>query len=251
MSRDLIDAVTTPASDSQFGKKFVLTSIGLLLTFTIVGIPLVLSYLLQTLQHSRAGKKGLPDWNYSIGSILQGGVCLLAVLYALPGALAMALAILPKMANTKDSMFSLGGMLSNFIIFGGLILALAGLAFSLAGICAYLDSDNLGDIFNAPKLLIEVKKHSADLIALQALVGIIISACWLLTLFAPGFTFLVPLFSLLSVSYLGLVVAVRTGVIFPPLKAIELSDTDEPASSHEPQEARFEETTDDDIWTPK
>lgn len=249
MKVDMIDALTAPKSDPEFGLKYGLTVLCTALSAVIVGAPLLVGYMGQTMKHAGAGKKGLPEWKNFGELAVQGAVCFLSGLYLLPAAVLMVVASLPLMMG-GNSFFSLGAMLHRFIMFGALILLLVGLAFSLTGMHSYLQSRQVSDLVNFGGLLAKIKAHTAELGALLTFTGVVVAALSI----AVAFTgMLGGLLSLLGGAFLNLVLAWGVGNIY------RLDNQEVPAESEAALlEGAPEEViemspaveNDEDIWRP-
>jgi hypothetical protein len=262
MKRDLIDALTSPQSDPEFGKKYGIT---VLLTAGAVvvlpAIPLV-GYLAQTMKHASAGKKGLPEWKGLADLTVQGGICLLAALYLLPAALLFAIGYLPLMMGGKG-LLSLGTILNRFISFGALVILLGGLAFTLTGVDGYLRSREVGEIFNLKSILAKLKSHANEISMLLAtsgavwatlmVVNVVFGDWWLLSWGLIVVTVLIG-------ALMNLAVAYGTGSIYSTPAAGETVDqltAGEPAAALPPADAielppaEEEGEAEAEVWKPK
>jgi hypothetical protein len=250
MKSDLIDAITSPKSDPEFGKKFAITVVCTLGSVMILPAVLLAGYLAQTMRNASSGKKGLPEWTNMAELAVQGGVSFLAGLYLLPGALLLAIGYLPSLKGGQG-LFSMSTMLSNFISFGALLVALAGLAFTVTGIHSYLFSRQIGDLFNIGKSLNKIKAHSTELGMLLALVGVVSAALSIINAFLgwPG-----AILSLLGGAFLNLVLASGTGNIYGEVDGVP--EPAEPAAlaATTPDVMELGETSaisDEEAWKPK
>ncbi len=255
MKADLIDAVSSPQSDPNFGKKYGIALACTVASCLIVPAIFLAGYLAQTVKHAGSGKKGLPEWKAPSELLVQGGICILACLYLLPGAILWAFAYLPLL-NGGEGFFSGSALLSRFITFGAIVIGLAGLAFSLSGIHSYLSSGKISEIFNVSQLMKKIADHSTPLGMLLTLVGVVAAA---LSVASMIFGWLGVLLTLLVSPLLSLAVATGTGVIFessqetPPVEALVVT-TEAPPLLEQAQDeiSKTEEPTvdEEDVWKP-
>jgi hypothetical protein len=210
MKSDLIDAITSPKSDPEFGRKFAITVACTAGAVVVLPAVVLAGYLAQTIKHATSGKKGLPEWTNFAELAVQGGVSFLAGLYLLPGALLLAIGYLPGIKGGQG-FFSVSTMLSNFISFGALLVALGGLAFTVTGIHSYLFSRQIGDIFNISKTTTKLRAHMTELGMLLAFVGVVAAGLSIVNALLgwPG-----AILSLLGGAFMNLVLAYGTGSVY-------------------------------------
>lgn len=252
MKVDLIDALTSPKSDPDFGKKFAITVLCSLLSVFVIPAVLLVGYLGATIKHAGSGKKGLPEWGNLAELAVQGGVGFLACLYMLPGALLLAIGYLPRFMG-GHGFFSMGAMLSNFISFGALLVGLAGLAFTLTGYHSYLTSRQVGEVFNIGKSLEKIKAHGTEIGVLLTLAGAVAAGCSILSVLI---SWLGGLVSLLVGAFLNLVLAWGIGNIYKPSSSPELASPEPTALPSAPDvmemtSADEASSLEENVWKPK
>lgn len=254
MKADLIDALTSPQSDPNFGKKYGIALACSIASCLIVPAVFLMGYLAETIKYSGSGKKGLPDWKAPSELLVKGGVSILASLYLLPAAILILIANFAAFSG-GDGFFSMSAMLARFIHFGAIIIGLAGLAFSLSGIHSYLSSGKVSDIFNVSLLLDKIRTHSTLLGMLLTLVGVVTAV---LSVLSVLFGWLGVLLTMVVSPLLSLVVATGTGVIFESgeeeavTTVVETPEADTLLISGDEEMIVTEEPTvdEDNVWKP-
>ncbi len=250
MKADILDAITAPRADKEFGLKFGITAATLVGTVVVVPLFFFLGYFAQTIKHSEQGKKGLPEWQDWTGLAVKGGVTFLSGLYLLPGALLTALAVLPTLSGNAG-LFSGQALLARFINFGGAIASLAGLAVALAAIYGYLQTGKVSSLFNVAEIAKRLKSNVTDvavLLVFCAAVGAALAVC---QYFLPSIL-AIPIL-ILANTLASLVTAHWAGSIFreADAKAAEPSHRLNEVAEDSPLDPvdDFQKQRDDNYWT--
>ena len=157
--------------DNDFRKKYAIAAACGLGSVIIAPGVLLLGYLAQTMKRASMGRKGLPEWTNFGELATLGGISLLSMLYLLPASLLVVLAMVPNV----QSFVSFSALISRFIYCGALLADRVGMAFTVAGIHAYLQSGRISEIFQVVSLqkrILTKKSHITSLTLIAATTAI-------------------------------------------------------------------------------
>lgn len=157
--------------DNDFRKKYAIAAACGLGSVIIAPGVLLLGYLAKTMKRASMGRKGLPEWTNFSELAALGGVSLLSMLYLLPASLLVVLSMVPNV----QSFVSFSALISRFILCGALLAYMVGIAFTVAGIHAYLQSGRISEIFQVVSLqkkILSKKSHITSLTSIAAAAAI-------------------------------------------------------------------------------
>lgn len=232
--------------DTEFRKKFLIASLCGLGSVIILPGVLLLGYLAQTMQRAIKGRKGLPEWTNLGEMVALGGVALLSLVYLLPAALLVGLAVLPKLGGGQEGFFSVSLLISRFINFGALLAFVIGLMFTLAAMHTYLHQPALSSLFQFGTLVHKISSRKAELISLTvaAAVGVfaLMFLTWLLSWLGTPLSFI-------GSTLLSLVITYNSGVILGSMEPEAEAEPALPSATPEPPQLSAP-ADDDDAWIP-